>query len=326
MQFRTHYRFSFIITAVIFLCIFTMLPFSSADAARKNVIISEQSWTGSTITCHVLKYVLEKKLDIPVKIIQLAGSATWAGLEKGDVDVFSDIWETAEIYGIEKYVQQKKVVELSRSYPNAPQGWYIPKYVADKYGIESIEDLKGKENLFDINNDGKGDLWVGPASWKVAEQNKIRITSYGLAFDASEVEQWAWLAQLKKHYTNKEPVIFYYWEPEWLFTQYELVQIKETPHDPEKWTFLKDDPEHSKITCGLPSPDIHVGYVVTLKDRLPKAYQFLKNWSIPVKEVNNLIALVTDLPGNPKLSNEQAAQKWVEEHPEILNRWLKGIK
>ena len=186
--------------------------------------------------------------------------------------------------------------------------------------------MKGKENLFDITNDGKGDLWVGPASWKVAEQNKVRIASYGLDLDASEVEQWAWLAQLKKLYSNKENAIFFYWEPEWLFTQYDLVLLTEVPYDSGKFIFKEGDPQNSKITCALPASNVSVGYSVKLKDRLPKAYQFFKNWSIPIKEVNNLIALVTDLPGSPKLSNEKAAQKWAEEHPEIVNKWVKGIQ
>jgi len=298
----------------------------TAHAARDNVIISEQNWTGSTITCYVLKYMLEEKLDIPVKIMQLNGSVTWVGIEKGGVDVFSDVWENAEINGIKKFVQEKKVAELSLSYPNAPHGWYIPRYVAEKHGIKSIADLKGKEKLFDINKDGKGDLWVGPASWKVAEQNKVRITSYGLNFSPSEVEQWAWLAQLKNLYTNNENVIFYYWQPEWLFTQYDLVRLDEDPHDPAKWNFKEGDFKNSKITCAIKASDVYVGYSVKLKNRLPKAYQFFKNWTIPIQEMNNLIALVTDLPDKPKLSNEKAVLKWVEEHPEIVAKWLKGIQ
>jgi ABC-type proline/glycine betaine transport system substrate-binding protein len=51
-------------------------------AGRKNVIISEQSWTGSTVICQVMKYVLEKRLDIPVKVTQLNGSVTWVGMDK----------------------------------------------------------------------------------------------------------------------------------------------------------------------------------------------------------------------------------------------------
>jgi len=71
-----------------------ILSFGTSWAARKNVVIAEQSWTGSTVICQVMKHVLEKKLDIPAKVSQLSGAVTWVGMDKGDVDVFSDIWET----------------------------------------------------------------------------------------------------------------------------------------------------------------------------------------------------------------------------------------
>ncbi|MEW6263484.1 MAG: glycine betaine ABC transporter substrate-binding protein [Thermodesulfobacteriota bacterium] len=306
--------------------VFLALNFNLAYAQRDNVHISEQNWTGSTVICQVMKYVLEKKLNIPVKISVLNGAATWTAIEKGDVDVFSDIWETAEIEGMKKFAQEKKVAELTLSYPKAPQGWFIPKYVQAKHGLKSIADLKGKEKLFDIDGDGKGDIWVGPTSWKANEIHRIRIRDYGLEFNAVGVEQFAWLATLKEAYRKQQPIIFYYWEPEWLFTQYDLVMIEEPPYEASKWVYVEKHPEKSKITCGMEPSDVWVGFAVKLKDRLPKAYQFFKNWSIPIKEVDNLVALVTDLPGQSKVTPAEAAQKWVESHPDIVKAWLKGIK
>lgn len=313
---------------VLALLVTVLAVLSSAHlvAGGKAVLISEQNWTGSTVICQVMKYVLEEKLDVPVNIQQLNGAVTWAGMDKGDVDVFSDIWETAEIAGIEKYVKQRKTCSVTLSYPNAPQGWYIPAYVTEEHGIKSIEDLKGKENLFDIDQDGKGDLWVGPSSWKIAEQNKIRIRDYGLDFAPVEVEQWAWLATLKNLYQKKQPVIFFYWEPEWLFTQYELNMIEEPAYDPAQYVYVEKKPEESKITCAIQPSNVWVGYSNKLEKKQPKAWAFFKNWQIPIEEVNNLIAMVTDLPDNPALKPDEAAKKWVEEHPDIVNAWLAGIQ
>ena len=302
-----------------------MLSFG-AQAANKEVRISEQNWTGSTVICQVMKYVLESKLDTPAKVIQLNGAATWAGMDKGDVDVFSEIWETAEAAGLQKYVKEKKIAQAVLSYPDAPQGWYIPKYVADEHNIKTIEDLKGKEKIFDINSDGKGDMWVGPTSWKANEIHRIRIRDYGLDFDANGVEQWAWLATLKEAYKKKQPVIFFYWEPEWLFTQYELVRIQEPPFDPKKWVYVEKHPEQSKITCAMQPSNVWVAFTNKLKERNPKAYKFFENWSIPIDQVSQLITLVTDLPDHPKLSAPEAAKKWVEDNPEIVKGWLKGIE
>lgn len=294
-------------------------------AARKNVIIAEQSWAGSAAICQVMKYVLETKLDIPAKVTQLNGAATWVGMDKGDVDIFSDIWDAAEAAGIEKYTKEKKSSELVLSYADAPQGWYIPRYVAEEHGIKTIEDLKGKEKIFDIDSDGKGDLWGGPTSWKMAEMTTIRINSYGLDFDNLGVEQWAWLATLKAAIAKKKPVIFYYWEPEWLFTVYDLVKIEEPAYEDAKWNYIQKDLEKSKITCEIKPTNVWVGISKKMEKRNPKAYTFFKNWSIPIEEVNELIAMMADLPENPKMSGEDAAKKWVAGNPEIVNGWLKGL-
>lgn len=311
---------------VLLMVVSIVFTLGTSWAARKNVIISEQSWTGSAVICQVMKYVLENKLDIPAQVTQLNGAATWVGMDKGDVDVFSDIWETAEADGIEKFTKEKKSAEVVLSYANAPQAWYIPKFVAEEYGIKTIEDLKGKEKLFDIDSDGKGELWGGPTSWKMNEITSIRIRDYGLDFENLGVEQWAWLATLKSAILNKKPVIFYYWEPEWLFTEYDLVKIEEPAYDPAKWKFVQKHPEQSKITCEIEPTNVWVGISKKMETRLPNAYKFFKNWSIPIDEVNQLIALVTDLDGKPKISGEAAAKKWVEDNPEIVNGWLKGIQ
>ncbi len=308
------------------LIISIVLTLGTSWGARKNVIIAEQSWAGSAAICQVMKYVLENKLDIPTKVTQLSGAAAWVGMDKGDVDIFSDIWETAEIAGIEKYTKEKKSAEVVLSYAEAPQGWYIPKFVADEHGIKTIEDLKGKEQIFDIDSDGKGDLWGGPTSWKMNEMTSIRIKSYGLDFENLGVEQWAWLATLKSAMLNKKPVIFYYWEPEWLFTVYDLVKIEEPAYDPAKWKYVQKKPEESKMTCEIQPTNVWVGISKKMEKRNPKAYAFFKNWSIPIGEVNELIAMIADLPENPEMSGEDAAKKWVEDNPDIVNGWLKGIQ
>lgn len=312
-----------IVLSVVAVCMFTL---GTSWAARKNVIIAEQSWTGSTVICQVMKYAVEEKLNIPVKIKLLNGSVTWVGMDKGDVDIFSDIWETAEIQSMKKYTEDKKTCEVVLSYPQAPQGWFIPRYVSEKYGIKTLEDLKGKEKIFDMDGDGQGELWGGPTSWKVNEITSIKIRDYGLDFENLGVEQWAWLTTLKAAVVKKQPVIFYYWKPEWLFTQYDLVKIQEPAYDPAKYKYVQKQPEKSKITCEMQPTDVWVGISKKMKSRLPKAYQFFKNWSIPIDEVNHLIAMVTDLPDNPEMSPADAAKKWVEEHPEIVNTWLKGIQ
>jgi len=103
-------------------------------------------------------------------------------------------------------------------------------------------------------------------------------------------------------------------------------KLEEPPYNDAEWKFVQGKPDQSKITCGFTTTNVWVGISKRLKTRLPKAYNFLKNWSIPIQEVNKLIAMVTDLPDKPKLSAADAAKKWVDENPEIVNAWLKNAQ
>ena len=40
----------------------------------------------------------------------------------------------------------------------------------------------------------------------------------------------------------------------------------------------------------------------------------------------DIIYNIEDAPDNPKQPPEQVAKKWIAEHPDIINDWLKGLK
>ena len=51
------------------------------------------------------------------------------------------------------------------------------------------------------------------------------------SFPASTVEQPVFLAQLHAAIRKKEPIVFYYWTPEWIFASYDLRMLEEPPHE-----------------------------------------------------------------------------------------------
>src|SRR3546814_11306095 len=58
---------------------------------------------------------------------------------------------------------RSKTVVLNKAPYYATDGFHIPKYMAEKYNIHSVSDLKkpGIAKLFDVNGDGRGDYWPG---------------------------------------------------------------------------------------------------------------------------------------------------------------------
>jgi len=317
----------FILVLILLMAIF---PISASFAEKKEgqepIILSQLNWTGSEAICEVMKYVLENKLKVPVNISKLSIQVTWAGLDKGDVDIYSDLWLPEQEKAVEKYVKLKKTVELFKSYPKAEQGFFIPTFVSKEYSIRDIEDLKKHSEIFDLDHDDIGDIWVGAVGWPPDEINRIKLRCYGINLKPYPVEEWVFLTKLKEAMRKKAPIIFYYWTPAWIFVKYDLTLIKEPKYDPKKWKYIEGDLENSFITCAYPDNDVYVGVSVKLKNKSLKAYEFFKNWYIPIDEVNYLITEIEDVPDNPKKEPSKVAKKWVDDHSQIVNEWIKGIK
>jgi glycine betaine/proline transport system substrate-binding protein len=292
-------------------------------AADKKIVVAEQSWAGATAICNIWKHVLESKLGIQVDLKPIAQAMAWPAIEKGTVDVIPDMWLPNQKPAIDKYVHEKKVAELSVTYDKASQGIFVPTWVAEKYNIKKIDDLNEHTKLFDFSGDGKGDLWVGAFAWMVSNEMKIKIRDYGLNYNALNLEQFAFLTILTEKMRKKQPIIFYYWSPEWIFAKYDLTKIEEPPYEPSKWKFVENKPDESYIACDWQPGIAHTAIRAGLKNDNPKAYKFFKNFYIPLDQMNLLIADIVDAPDNPKKDPTEVAKKWVEDNPKIVNDWLK---
>lgn len=319
---RYIHRIRMIFPSFLFIFCFLTTPLL---AERKNVIIGGLSWSGSTAIEHVMKYVLEEKIGVDVKIKQLSQSIIWPSLEKGSVDIYPEIWLSAQEAGYNKYVVKRKTVEAQLSYDNAPLGIYMPAAIAEKYKIKTVFDLQGKEKMFDTNGNGKGEMWVGPFDWGASEIFSSKIKEYGLDLEPLKVQQWVFLATLKEAMRTKKPLLFFYWEPEWVMSKYKLLKLKEPAYEKEKFIYVKGKPEQTSVSVASKPDTVYVGISKKLKKRLPKAYKFFKNWYMPIGEVSSLIANLEEIPDNPKQDAKDVAKKWVESHPEILANWMKGI-
>jgi len=304
------------------LCI--ALP-NPATAERKNVIIGGLSWSGSVAIEQIMKYVLEEKLNIPTEIITLTPPVLCAGMGKGSVDIYPDMYMPSHQPEYDKYVVERKTMKVVKSYDNCIYGIFMSRKIAEKHGIKTIFDLRGKEKMFDTNGNGIGEMWVGPVVWSASEKYSAAIKGYKLDLEPVKVEHWLFLAMLKEAMRKNKPLVFYYWTPEWPFAVYDLVQLEEPAYDPKKYIYVKGDPEKTHITCAHPPAYTYIGVSVKLEKRLPRAWKFFMNWYLPIEEVSKFIADLEDIPGNPKKPAPEVAKRWVESHPEILKNWLKEV-
>jgi glycine betaine/proline transport system substrate-binding protein len=327
-----------------------MIAIAVPAFAKDKVVIGEQSWTGAVAIQNVMKAVIEKYLDGEVSFLLVAEEAMYPALDKGDgsIDVVPDLWSQHTTAMLNEYVLpgSKESIKLNKTPYKGTEGIFIPGYVQDQHNIRKIDDLAKPEvaKIFDTDGDGKGEYWAGAVGWEATNHSMVRAKSYGFDknFTASTVEQPVFLAQLSAAYQRKEPIVFYYWAPEWIFASYDLRMLEEPPFDGWSSEDKKTDPlykadgcykfyqpgnnpdwlEKSSITCAQPPTDVYVARATALDERAPKIGKFLEQIVLTPEMVNEWIHAIDQQKKDPL----EVATKWVEEHKDIVEgQWLNGL-
>jgi glycine betaine/proline transport system substrate-binding protein len=327
-----------------------MIAMTAPAIAKDKVVIGEQSWTGAVAIQNIMKAVIEKYLDGEVSFLLVAEEAMYPALDKGDgsLDVVPDLWSQHTTAMLNEYVLpgSKESIRLNKIPYKGTEGIFVPGYVQDQYNIRKLADLAKSEvaKIFDTDGDGKGEYWAGAVGWEATNHSMVRAKSYGFdkLFTASTVEQPVFLAQLAAAYQRKEPIVFYYWSPEWIFASYDLRMLEEPTFDGWSSEDKKNDPmykadgcykfyqpgnnpdwlEKSSITCAQPPTDVYVARSKALDERAPKIGKFLEQITLTSDIVNEWIYAMDQEKKDPL----EVAKKWIEEHKDTVEgQWLSGL-
>lgn len=311
--------------------------------AKETIVIGELNWDAAVAIEHVLKGVLEENFDVDVEFIAADQAAIWAAMDagKGSVDVFPDIWTTLQDQAWKKYVLPggDESVKANKVPYLGSDGFFIPGYIQDEYGVKTVYDLAKPEiaKLFDSDGDGVGEYWPGASGWELVKTNQIKAKSYGFDkyFTPVVVTDAILKAQLKNAYRKKEGLLFYYWAPEWIHYAYDLRKLEEPEftgysndrkkdnkdYNPDGCYSYEDTDnwlEDSSIECAYPITPVHIGYTATLETRVPKVAKFLSNVTLDDGVVSQWLFAMSN--GEDV---QDVTEEWVENNPEIIATWLR---
>ena len=134
---------------------------------------------------------------------------------------------------------------------------------------------------------------------------------YTVVYSGSEDEtvQRA-LAAAREH----TPLLFYFWQPHWLFRQVKLARV----NFPEYTPGCDADPE--TVTCDYPSTPLEKLAGKKFMDGGGTAVEFLKKFSWSNSDQNE----VADYLANDKVDKAEAADRWIEAHPDTWEPWLES--
>lgn len=146
-------------------------------------------------------------------------------------------------------------------------------------------------------------IGIEPGAGIMAQTNRA-IKDYGLdGWKVKEGSSAAMVAELKKAYDAKKPIIITGWSPHWLFADFDL-------------KFLEDPKEsYGKIE------NVHTIVRKGLDQDVPGAYKILDQF---YWEPSDMESVMVDL--SKGMDAEKAAEKWIKANPDKVSKWINGAE
>ena len=287
---------------------------ASAGADCGKVVINENAWAGSTANVYIAKAVLEDELGCEVEVTKLAEIPVFQAMADGKVDAVLEDWQHVDEY--EQYIEkQKTVVQGGPLGVEGHIGWFVPQYVMDENPeFKTWEGLKGKEDVF--NNEFLG----GDPSYVQKDKELIEALGLDLKHVTAGAEP-AQVARWSQAYKQEEPVLFYWYTPQYLNQEYDLAEVKLPPRTEANKDCKDDakeggDPEQYK--CEYDITIINKLFSKKFADSGSPAYDVLKK----MKLTNEDQELVAKAIAGDKQDPEEAGADWVAENEGKVAAWL----
>ncbi|WP_328402576.1 ABC transporter permease/substrate binding protein [Streptomyces sp. NBC_00390] len=263
-----------------------------ADIGKgRKISLGYIPWDEGIASTFLWKELLEKR-GFEVEARQLEAGALYTGLAGGQIDFQTDAWlPVTHAQYWKKY--GNKLEDLGAWYGPTSLELSVPAYMK---GVDSLEDLKGSSSRF------KGRIvGIEPSAGMMGILKDKVLKEYGLEGEYKIVDGSTpgMLAELKRAYDKKEPIVTTLWSPHWAYSTYDLKKLK----DP-KGTWGKGDGVHTLARKGFAADNPEVG-------------TWLKNFKLTEKQLTGLEAQIQK---TGKGKEQDAVRAWLKENPGLADR------
>ncbi|MFI8534500.1 ABC transporter permease/substrate binding protein [Streptomyces aquilus] len=257
----------------------------------EKVRIGYVPWDDGVASTFLWKEVLEER-GFQVEAKQLDAGPLYTSVASGNVDFMTGAWlpTTHEQYW-KKYGD--RLDDLGAWYGKTSLELSVPSYMK---GVDSLDDLKGKASEFDGKITG-----IESSAGEMALLKSKVLGAYGLDKDYKVVDSStpAMLAELKRAYSKKEPIVVTLWSPHWAYNDYDLKKLK----DP-KGAWGSGDGIHTVARKGFAAKNPVVG-------------KWLKDFKLDEKQLTSLEAEINKAG---KGEQQDAVRTWLKDNPGVVDK------
>jgi glycine betaine/proline transport system substrate-binding protein len=277
-----------------------------------TVNLAVNPWVGYEADAAVYEYVAQTKLNCDVVTKDLKEQVAWAGFVTGEVDLILENWGHPEL--TKQYItDQKTAVDLGQTGNKGIIGWYVPPWLAEAHpDITDWQNLNKYAEQFRTSESGdKGQLLDGDPSY-VTNDNAL-VTNLGLDFKVVQGgSETALIQSFRQAEAQKQFFIAYFYEPQWFFEEMKLVRVNLPPYTDGC------DADAEKVACDYPPYDLNKIASARFANSGSPAAELAKKFQWTNEDQNSVArSIAVD-----KLSDVDAAKKWVDANPDKVQAWL----
>jgi glycine betaine/proline transport system substrate-binding protein len=271
-------------------------------------------WVGYEASAYVVGTVAQQELGCTVNYKDLKEDVSWQGFGTGEVDVVIEDWGHPDLE--KKFFAESGDGSAQDFGPNGNVGiigWYVPGWLAEEHpDILDYKNLNKYASEFATSESGGKGQFLGSDPSYVQFDEAI-IENLGLDFKVVfSGGEAATLTAFQEAQENKEWLIGYFWEPQYIHAEIPLEQVELPPYEDG----CQDDP--AKVACDYPETPLKKIVSTEWAESDSSAVGLVQNFEWTNDDQNLVAAYITA----DKMSPEDAAAKWVEENPDKVEAWL----
>ena len=283
------------------LCAATLPALAAEPDACRVVRMADPGWTDIGATNALSGIVLEA-LGYEQKVLPLSVPITYAGLQKGQVDVFLGNWMPAQKQLVTPLLQSGAIETLRANLPGAKFTLAVPDYVA-RAGVRTFSDLAKHADKFERKIYG---IESGaPANQTIKKM--LAAQSYALnGWTLVESSEQGMLSQVARKQRGEQWIVFLAWEPHQMNNNFKLV-------------YLDGDEQYFGPRFGSASVNTVArrGY----RAACPNVGKLFAQVEFSVALEHAIMADMLD----KKQPARAAALRQLRAKPELVNAWLAGV-
>jgi len=292
----------------------------------RPIVFAGMDWQSNAFHTAVAQVITQHAFGCDSDILPGTTIPLLQGVAQGDIDVVMEVWKDNVTEVWNRALRRRQVVELGTNFPDAVQGWYVPRYLvmgdtAVAPGLTSVDDLPQYKQLFtDPEEPDKGRFYNCIAGWNCEVVNSAKLKAYGLEAHYTNFRPGtgaALAAAIASSYRREQPILTYYWGPTWVLGKYDMVMLEEPAYDEAVFMALATERNPTRATA-YPVVEVAVGANRRFAETAPNLVTFLSAYKTDAAMVSDALAYMQETEG----SAEDAALNFLQTRADVWRTWL----